>query len=421
LKDDRFTFFRQTSWLVIATVVNGLFMTLVHSAAQRMPKDPETGQTEYGLFFAMLQMLGQLAIPALGLQSVFAQQVGAATDDRKRAELVGTIRGVLKLMLVFWVIAAVLAVVFQDRFLATFKVANPLALWITLAVALVSLVSPIFGGLVQGRQDFLWFGLGTILNGVGRFLGVALLVALLHKQTAGAMAGVLAGASLVLVVFMWRTRETWTGPSAPFDWRAWLRRVVPLTLALGAVTYVFTEDALIVRRFFEKGSDEYGAARVIGNALVFLTAPLGHVLFPKVARSHALSEKSNVLLQALGATGLIGVGAALVCTVAPWLPLRIIGSAFPSSAWLVPWFAWCMIPLTVANVLINNLLARERYSAVPWLVAVAAGYGITLRYMHDSLIQVIQVMGVFGLLLVAVAVIFTVRTPDPKQPRSPPA
>lgn len=414
MKEDRLTFFRQSSWLVIATVLNGVFMYLVQGAAQRMPKHPESGQTEYGLFVTLLTMLGQLAIPALGLQSVFAQQAGAATDERKRAELVGTVHGVLKVMCAFWVGVAVLAIIFEERFLVAFKVPNPLALWITLAVGLVSILSPVFGGLVQGRQDFLWFGWGTILNGVGRFAAVAVLVVLLHKQAAGAMAGVLTGAVVVLFVFAWRTLPLWTGKSAPFEWRAWFRRVVPLTLGLGAVTYVFTEDMIIVQRFFEKDTEEYAAGRIVGQAVVFLTAPLGHVLFPKVARSHALSERSNVLLQALGATGLIGIAAAIAATLLPELPLRMVRSPLVSSAWLVPWFAWCMVPLTVANVLINNLLARERYGAVPWLVAVAVAYGVTLRYTHDSFTQVIKTMGGFGLLLVAVAVVFTLRTPATK-------
>jgi hypothetical protein len=78
-----------------------------------------------------------------------------------------------------------------------------------------------------------------------------------------------------------------------------------------------------------------------------------------------------------------------------------------------------MVPLTVANVLINNLLARERFAAVPWLVAVAVGYGFTLRHVHGSFVQVIQIMGLFGLLLVAVAVIFTLRTPQRSNPSIP--
>jgi O-antigen/teichoic acid export membrane protein len=172
-----------------------------------------------------------------------------------------------------------------------------------------------------------------------------------------------------------------------------------------------THDPVVVQHAFTN-TGGYNAARLVGAALVFLTAPLAVVLFPKIARSHALSEKSNVLLQALGATGLIGALAALASTLFPELPLRIMsGTQYIESAPLVPWFAWCMWPLAIANVLINNLLARERFAAVPWLLAVAAGYGITLQFRHDSFTTVIRTLGLFGLLLVVVCVVFTIRQP----------
>jgi O-antigen/teichoic acid export membrane protein len=226
------------------------------------------------------------------------------------------------------------------------------------------------------------------------------------------MAGVLAGSLAALSIFVWKSWDAWRSPAAPFQWRAWLRGVVPLTFGLASATYMFTQDMITVQRFFGKGTDAYGAARIVGAALVFLTAPLAAVMFPKVVRSAALSEKTNVLAQALGATGIIGALAALACTIMPELPLRILSREnFIGSAWLVPWFAWCMLPLAVANVLISNLLARQRYAVVPWLVTVAAGYGITLRYMHGSFTTVIKTLGVFGVLLVAVCVVFTVWTP----------
>jgi hypothetical protein len=61
--------------------------------------------------------------------------------------------------------------------------------------------------------------------------------------------------------------------------------------------------------------------------------------------------------------------------------------------------------------LINNVLARERYAAVPWLVAVAIGYGVALRFNHGTFTAVIKTLGVFSLLLVAVCVVFTVWIP----------
>jgi len=39
-----------------------------------------------------------------------------------------------------------------------------------------------------------------------------------------------------------------------------------------------------------------------------------------------------------------------------------------AAAPLVPWYAWALVPLTLANVLIQNLLARGRFAAMPWLI-----------------------------------------------------
>jgi hypothetical protein len=39
----------------------------------------------------------------------------------------------------------------------------------------------------------------------------------------------------------------------------------------------------------------------------------------------------------------------------------------------VPWFAWALLPLTLANVLINNLLAGA-VPGRPWVVAVGVLY-----------------------------------------------
>ena len=77
-----------------------------------------------------------------------------------------------------------------------------------------------------------------------------------------------------------------------------------------------------------------------------------------------------------------------------------------------------MVPLTLANVLVDNLLGREQLAAVLWLVAVAAGYGVTLSvFVHaDQAMEpfrafrtVVQILVLFGLLLLAVAAWFTWR------------
>ena len=76
---------------------------------------------------------------------------------------------------------------------------------------------------------------------------------------------------------------------------------------------------------------------------------------------------------------------------------------------LLPWFAWSMVPLTLANVLLNDLLARSRFQVVPWLAAVACGYGLALLRFHDSFLTVIKTLGVSNLVFLCVTVWFARR------------
>ncbi|RME89959.1 MAG: hypothetical protein D6766_13920, partial [Verrucomicrobia bacterium] len=258
------------------------------------------------------------------------------------------------------------------------------------------------------------------LNGFGRFVGVLVLVTWLGWQAVGAVTAALIGFWTCVGVALWQTRTVVTGPGAPVDWRGLLARVVPLSLGLGASQFVMAADMLVVKGVWpEETVGYYAAAGTIGRALVYFTVPLVSVMFPKVVRSAVLSQETGVMALALGATALMGGAAALACTLFPSLPLRIMyPNEFLVVTPLVPWFAWCMLPLTLANVLVGNLLARRRFESVPWLVLVALGYGLTLMLRADEMRTapqetafriVLQTLGFYSLLLFGVAAWFTWR------------
>jgi O-antigen/teichoic acid export membrane protein len=317
---------------------------------------------------------------------------------------------VLRGMFFIWLATALLAVLFAKQIMTELQMANPAALWITVAIGLPWLWRPIVQGVLQGRQHFLSLGNLMIADGIGRFAGVCVMVGVLAHYAAGAMVSVMVGVLVVMAVGGWLVRDCLTGPMLPMNWPAWLKRVVPLSFGLGAGTFMMAADMIFVQKFFPKEQTGfYAAAGMIGRALVYFTMPVATVMFPKLARSRALGEKSNALLLALGLTALAGAGAAVVCSIAPSLPLRIVydRSFLEVSTPLVPWFAWSMLPLTLAMVLLNSLMAHSRFDSVPWLVLVAAGYGVTLYFRHETFTQVIQTLGGFSLLLLAVCAWFT--------------
>src|SRR5258705_7677426 len=117
----------------------------------------------------------------------------------------------------------------------------------TVLFALASMWAPICLGLLQGRQDFLWLGWATISNGVGRFVAMCVIVLLLSGLAAGAMAAVFVGTIGTVTIGFWRTRYYWKLKPEPVVWRAWFKRVVPLTLGLGASTFMLSADMIFVQ------------------------------------------------------------------------------------------------------------------------------------------------------------------------------
>jgi len=399
------TFFRQSGWMAFATLIGGAFFYAVHffAARSRMPQD------EYGAFTTLLQVLNQIAIPAVGLQTIFVQQAALTESEEHRRELAGAVRSILKAVFFIWLAAAALVLVFQQRILMDYKIRNPAALWALVGAGLFSLWNPVMSGMMMGRQNFLWLGWSTMLSALARLALVAIIVWVLAGHAAGAMCGVFLSMPVTFAIGIWQTQRLWRGDPAPFVWMPWLKQVLPLTLGMGATTFMFTLDMIAVQRFLPE-SGIYGAAGMIGRALMFLVAPMTMVMFPRIVQSAAKSERTDVLAQALGATALLAGSAALFCTFFAEVPLTIVqGPRYLAAAPLVPWFTWCMLPLTVSNVLVNNLLARQRYAVVPWLVTLACGYTFVLwlEPFHRSHLRVIQTLGLFASLYFLVCLWFT--------------
>ena len=399
-------FFRQSGWMIIATVVSGLAMLGVHPFAKKIP------DAEYGVLGLLLAVLNCMSIPSIGLQMVFVQQTAAAlTDDAKR-RLTGTARGVLLGTFVLWVLLAAGVFVFHRPILERWKIGNPAALSLTVLAGLGALWSPVFGGILQGRQNFMWLGWASILNGLGRLAGVAVIVLLFKGYAAGMVGGIVIGIGISLGTYVWHTRPVWTGPRAPFAWKPWFARVLPLTFGFGAFQFMFSADPLFVQAYFD--GDQTGfyiAAGTLSRALVAFTGPVVGVMFPKIVRSVASAEKTDVMSLTLIITAVLAAfGAVALSLIAPWLLTLIYKDSYKAALPLLPWFAWGMVPLALANVLVQNLLARDQFRVVPWLVAVAVGYGLALTQLHDSFLTVIRTLGVSNLLFLAVAYWFTRRS-----------
>jgi hypothetical protein len=153
-------------------------------------------------------------------------------------------------------------------------------------------------------------------------------------------------------------------------------------------------------------------AGTLSRALLWLVMPMASVMFPKLIQSRLKSEKNNLFGVVVVGTAVLSVCATLGLWLTGPLVVRIVAhsSDVAGTMALIPWYAGAMVPLAMANVLVNDLLARGRFMVVPFMVLLAVVYGFTLPHMLNRfpgrIEIVLQTLGVFTFLLFLICACF---------------
>jgi O-antigen/teichoic acid export membrane protein len=394
-------FFRQSGWLMVANVAAGAFMWAVHFLEKKV------GAAEYGVFVTYLAVV--MCIPTLPLQMVMAQQTARSLATDRRRELAGVIRMVFLGTTLVWVAAAILVFFFQDAILARWAIRNPAGLWVTVVIILFSAYVPILWGILQGAQQFLWLGGSMIGNSIGRVSIAALCVLAFGGLAVGMITGVLAGVATAVAIALWDARGLCFGPAAPFDGKALLRQIIPLVLGFGAVQFFFTADTLFAKAYFDEATaGYYGSAGTLSRALMWLVTPLAVVMFPRIVHTAAKSEKTNIMgLVLVGTTILAVAGAAMLSLLGPFVVRFVFEPAVvPVASALIPWYAFAMVPLAMANVVLNDMLARSQFRVVGPVFVLAIVYALAVSRFHETPKMVLQTLGVCNTLLFLICFVF---------------
>lgn len=396
----RAVFFRQSGWMMVATVVGGGMMMLVHFLSKKIP------EAEYATLGALLSLA--MLVPAAPLQMVFAQQTAAAVALGRTGPLTGLIRRAWLALTLLWVVFAVVLFFLQPTLVAKWHLSNPASLWAAAVVMLGGLWTPLFMGVLQGQQNFLWLGWAAMVNGIARIGFAGFFVLVLGAWAAGIMTGAALAGLAVAGIGIWQSYALWSAPAEPVETRDVVRQAVPLMLGFGACQFLFSADTMFVKAWFPDDTAPYVAAGTMSRALMWLVMPLATVMFPKLVQSSVRNEKTDVMGLTLAGTAILGFGGlAGLWLLGPYLIPIVFPKEYVVPAMkIVPWYAGAMIPLSLANVLVNDLLARSRFAMVPWLVVVTIGYGVGLQFNHGSFVAVLQTLTLACTLLFAICAWF---------------
>src|SRR5215469_5473959 len=100
-------FFRQSGWLMMATIFAGFLSLGVHFLNKLIP------EAEYSRFGVLLMVIA--CVPTIPLQMVFTHQTAAALAENRVRQLASMIRRAWVWTFVIWLVGAVIVAIFRRQ------------------------------------------------------------------------------------------------------------------------------------------------------------------------------------------------------------------------------------------------------------------------------------------------------------------
>lgn len=376
---------------------------------------------EYGILATMLNMMLVISTPLDAMRNAMAHFSARAHRSQRPQDMRALVRRWLARVALLGVPAGVLMLGFHRPLAAFFHLPSPMPIILAGILFPGLLMLPLVCGGLQGMQRFLW--MGAALHG---WSVLRLLAALAFVLAGGVTAtwGVAShGVGLFLALLVGLLGVHMVTRGSPTDGRAQRgmgRYFLNSLVMLAGYGVMMNSDVMLVRHFQPDAAGHFAWAATIGRSVVFLPMPIAMAMFPKVISTGGTSHASRTtLLRALAmVAGLIALGVAGTW-ILPWLPLRILYKVTEPTAeqlHLVRMVTLAMSPLGLSYLLLHFEMAQHRFATIPWLLALAASYIGGVALWHDSVGQIIAVLGAVSTVSALVYIAALMRANRPARP-----
>lgn len=370
--------------LFYATATNVILYTF-HLALGRM-----LTPAEFGIASALFALLTLVTRPFEVLELVAAHFVAKARANP--GAVAGTVRRLRAVAIISGLVLSTLLLVATPALVAGLRTHWRLQVAVALAAGLVPLFT-FYRGLLQGAQRFHSYGWGRLTMALVRLVvGWALVVA--GYGVFGAVVGPLAGFAAAILVMSVRLPSS--GPSPPGDAPApqVLRFALPALGAFIGFAALSSVCVLLVRlHFSEHETGLFAAAFLLAEAVLYLPAAVGLVLFPVLSEKRSGSREPALLKKAvlLALTPSLTV-VALYAMLGGRILSLVLGAEYEEAGALVPILALAMAFAAVVNVVMQYETALRSFTYPVALIGFAMLQAALITLFHSSLMQVALVI-----------------------------
>jgi O-antigen/teichoic acid export membrane protein len=268
------------------------------------------------------------------------------------------------------------------------------------AVFVLSSLTHLQRGVMQGTQAFSRFGMSAGFEGIAKILLAVLLIRLVLPTETGAVLAIPLAAAVGACVNSWMLRflprpaERVRPIGHPYRYSI----VTLATLVLLAL--LVSADVIAARHYLPAATAGlYAAVSLSGKVAFFATTSLSAFLFPIFSEGRDRGSDGRAsLLAGLGAVGLISGVLVGGFFVAPQLLIRpLFGSGFQAAGHYIGWIGIAFGFYGAAYLVAMYLLAHKRHVALPVLGCAVVGQLAGFYVLHGSIPELIAVQAtVFG-------------------------
>jgi len=353
---------------------------------------------EYGVLSSMLGLMMVIAAPMAAISNTLAHFTGNLIKEEKIGNIRILTRQWTNRILLVSVPLLILLVVLRNPLASFFHLAGPWPLLLVGLALFVSVLAPVFGGVLQGMQAFALMGFPSLAGGLARLcLGGLLVFAVAPNAVSGLSAHAIGALFCTALIYLFYRRRLPQSAQADLTPERSDKYFWASLAALFSFAILMNMDVVMVKHYFPDPADygNYARASMIGRMIIFLVQPIAGAMFPKVvSRGNLTNEQKFTLFRSLGLAGLIVAGAIALCALFPQIPLLILyrdHAPTPDMIALVRMVCLAMAPLGLVFILMNFELAQHRLACVIPLALCAAAFVGGVVLFHASLWQVVTV------------------------------
>jgi O-antigen/teichoic acid export membrane protein len=294
-----------------------------------------------------------------------------------------------------------------------FHLNSPQAVILLGLMFIVSLVTPLNQGTLQGLQRFGWFATITLLSSFLRLV-LAIGFVLMGLGVNGAILGIVVGTLLACLISFQPLGKVLKGPRTPMGslQSLWTYSILALAVTVGTVV-LYSIDTVLAKHFLSaRDAGLYAALATIGRTVLLISIGVTTVMFPRVVVLHERGEPhTRVVVQAMLGVLILSAAVEIVFYFVPSLMTKILfGQAFVAVAGQLAPYGMAMLLLAVSWVIISYFLALGNRSVVLIIFLACALLTGLIIWHHAAIAQFVQAMIVTNAaLLLALLIAFGLR------------